>query len=87
MTQFAGKYLRTKEEKYDDFLYALGLNFFLRKAATVSVPSMEITDLGNGNIPTYFNIGAFFYIKPLFCPFRQVADLDLDHSEEPRLHV
>ena len=48
MSLFAGKYVRTSEEKYEDFLYELGLNFILRKAATCSTPSMEITDLGNG---------------------------------------
>ena len=41
-----GKYERMSEEKYDDFLKALGLNFMLRKAATVSTPVMEVSELG-----------------------------------------
>ena len=41
-----GKYERVSEEKYDDFLKALGLNFMLRKAATVSTPVMEVSELG-----------------------------------------
>ena len=41
-----GKYERVSEEKYDDFLKALGVNFMLRKAATVSTPVMEVSELG-----------------------------------------
>ncbi len=48
MVQFAGTYKRTKEEHYEDFLNALGLNFFLRKAATISTPVMEITETSPG---------------------------------------
>lgn len=48
MVQFAGKYTRTEEEKYEDFLAKLGLNYLMRKAATVSTPTMEITDLSGG---------------------------------------
>ena len=48
MVQFAGKYKRTQEEKYEDFLSKLGVGFMMRKAATASTPSMEITDVGGG---------------------------------------
>ena len=48
MVQFAGKYKRTKEEKYDDFLAKLGLNYLTRKAATASTPTMEITETSPG---------------------------------------
>ena len=48
MVQFAGKYKRVKEENYDAFLSKVGVSFVLRKAATASTPSMEITDLGGG---------------------------------------
>ena len=41
-----GKYERVSEEQYDDFLKALGVNFMLRKAATVSTPVMEVSELG-----------------------------------------
>lgn len=40
---FVGKYERTKAENYDEFLSALGVNFLLRKAATVSTPIMEVS--------------------------------------------
>ena len=53
MDAFKGKYERTSEDKYEDFLEALGVNFFLRKAATVSTPQMEITqDQDTWNIKT-----------------------------------
>ncbi len=48
MVSFAGTYKRTKEEKYEEFLNKLGLNFLLRKAATVSTPVMEITETSPG---------------------------------------
>ncbi|TRY68617.1 hypothetical protein TCAL_03229 [Tigriopus californicus] len=48
MSIFPGKYKRTQEEKYEDFLSKLGVGFMVRKAATVSAPSMEIVDLGGG---------------------------------------
>ena len=41
-----GKYQRVSAEKYDEFLNALGVNFLLRKAATASTPSMEVTEEG-----------------------------------------
>lgn len=49
MVKFAGKYKRTKEEKYDEFLQKLGLNFLMRKAATASTPHMEITETSPGH--------------------------------------
>ena len=39
--------MRTKEEKYNDFLVKLGLGMLMRKAATVSTPTMEISKDGN----------------------------------------
>merc|ERR1712043_1529 len=36
-----GKYERVSAENYEEFLKALGVNFLLRKAATVSTPIME----------------------------------------------
>ena len=41
-----GKYERVSEEQYEDFLKALGVNFMLRKAASVSTPVMEVSELG-----------------------------------------
>jgi len=46
MEAFKGKYERTSAEKYEDFLKALGVNMLLRKAATVSTPSLEISEEG-----------------------------------------
>ena len=48
MVEFAGKYTRTEEEKYEDFLAKLGLGYMMRKAATVSNPTMEITEVSPG---------------------------------------
>jgi len=42
MEAFLGKFNRTSEEGYDNFLTALNLNYLLRKAATVSSPTLEI---------------------------------------------
>ena len=47
MAQFEGKYKRTSEEKYEDFLNKLGVGFMLRKAAMASTPTMEVTKSGN----------------------------------------
>merc|ERR1712226_1612018 len=46
MVQMTGSYTRTEEKDYDKFLGKLGINFMLRKAATISTPSMEITESG-----------------------------------------
>ena len=48
MVKFAGKYTRTQEEKYDEFLAKLGLNYLMRKGATVSTPLMEISETAPG---------------------------------------
>lgn len=45
MVQFAGTYKRTKEEKYEEFLSKLGVGFMVRKAATVSAPTMTISEV------------------------------------------
>merc|ERR1711976_17737 len=34
MVQFTGNFVRTKEEKYEDFLTKLGVGYLMRKAAT-----------------------------------------------------
>ena len=47
MVQITGKYKRTSEKRYEDFLSKLGLNFMIRKAAMSSTPTMEITKTGN----------------------------------------
>merc|ERR1712223_160056 len=39
-----GKFERTNAENYDEFLKALDVNFLLRKAATASTPTMEVTE-------------------------------------------
>merc|ERR1712062_811355 len=41
--KYLGKFDRTSAEKYDEFLSELGVNFLLRKAATVSSPVFEVT--------------------------------------------
>ena len=46
MVQMTGTYTRTEEKDYDKFLSKLGVNFMLRKAATISTPNMEITETG-----------------------------------------
>ena len=40
-----GTYTRTSAEKYEEFLSELGVNFLLRKAATVSTPVMEVSEM------------------------------------------
>ncbi len=42
MVKFEGTFKRTECQMYDEFLSELGLNFFLRKAATISTPVMVI---------------------------------------------
>merc|ERR1712117_166432 len=44
MDSFKGKFERTSAEKYEEFLKALDVNFLLRKAATVSTPTMEVSE-------------------------------------------
>ena len=46
MAYKTGSFLRTKEEKYNDFLQALDVGYLMRKAATVSTPLMEISNNG-----------------------------------------
>ena len=38
-----GKYERVTADKYEEFLTELGVNFLLRKAATASTPTMEVS--------------------------------------------
>ena len=44
MEAFKGKFERTSEVHYDDFLKALGLNALMRAAATASTPKLEIKE-------------------------------------------
>merc|ERR1712243_313015 len=44
MDAFKGKFERTSEENYEELLKLLDVNFLLRKAATVSTPTVEITE-------------------------------------------
>eukprot|EP00092_Neocalanus_flemingeri_P018261 GFUD01019762.1.p1 GENE.GFUD01019762.1~~GFUD01019762.1.p1 ORF type:complete len:157 (+),score=40.25 GFUD01019762.1:55-471(+) len=46
MEAFKGKYERTSAEKYEEFLKALDVNMLVRKAATISTPTMEFTESG-----------------------------------------
>ena len=53
MDAFKGSYTRTSADQYEEFLKALDVSFLLRKAATVSTPSMDITeDAGTWSIKT-----------------------------------
>ena len=47
MVEITGKYLRTSEEKYEDFLNKLNLGILTRKAAMASTPKMEVTKTGD----------------------------------------
>merc|ERR1712141_361151 len=46
MVLMTGNFERTREEKYNDFLSKLGVGMLMRKAATSSTPTMEITESG-----------------------------------------
>merc|ERR1712176_753892 len=46
MDAFKGKYERTSAENYEEILKVLDVNFLLRKAATVSTPTLEVTEAG-----------------------------------------
>ena len=46
MEAFKGTYTRTSADQYEEFLKALDVSYLLRKAATVSNPSLEITESG-----------------------------------------
>ena len=43
MVKFTGKFKRKSAENYDEFLSQVGVGFMLRKAATASTPTMEIS--------------------------------------------
>ena len=77
MVQITGKYTRTKEEKYKDFLSKLGVGFLTRQAATASTPTMEITET-NGKwkmvtsttlksiVLEFELVNDFFFLKKVF---------------------
>ena len=46
MEVFKGKYERTSAENYEEFLKAMDVGYLLRKAATVSTPTLEVTESG-----------------------------------------
>merc|ERR1711982_232640 len=46
MDAFKGKYERTSAENYEEILKVLDVNFLLRKAATVSTPTLEVKEEG-----------------------------------------
>merc|ERR1712106_319149 len=46
MDAFKGKYERISAENYEEILKVLEVNFLLRKAATVSTPSLEVKEEG-----------------------------------------
>jgi len=48
MVQIAGKYKRTKAENWEEFLDKIGTSFMIKKAATISAPTQEVTELGGG---------------------------------------
>eukprot|EP00095_Tigriopus_kingsejongensis_P006682 maker-scaffold25_size650667-snap-gene-0.20 protein:Tk06682 transcript:maker-scaffold25_size650667-snap-gene-0.20-mRNA-1 annotation:"cellular retinoic acid-binding protein 2" len=41
---FQGKYQRTSSDNYEEFLKALEVSYLLRKAATVSTPTLEVSE-------------------------------------------
>jgi len=43
MEAFVGKFERTEQKNYEEFLKALGVNLLLRKAALISTPIMEVS--------------------------------------------
>merc|ERR1712039_221434 len=76
---FVGKYQRTSAEKYEEFLTALGVNFLLRKAATVSTPVMEVSEEG-GN----WTIKTSTTLKSMELKFKLDEEFRRDHSGRPR---
>ena len=48
MVQITGKYVRTRESNYREFLSKVGVGFLTLQAATTFTPSMEITEI-NGH--------------------------------------
>ena len=44
MEAFKGKYTRTSAEKYEEFLKEMNVGYLLRKAATVSTPTLEVSE-------------------------------------------
>ena len=44
MEAFKGKYTRTSAENYEEFLKEMNVGYLLRKAATVSTPTLEVSE-------------------------------------------
>ena len=44
MEAFKGKYTRTSAEKYEEFLKEMNVGYLLRKAATISTPTLEVSE-------------------------------------------
>ena len=44
MDKFKGKYTRTSAENYEEFLKEMNIGYLLRKAATISTPTLEVSE-------------------------------------------
>merc|ERR1712243_455648 len=61
-----GRFERTSEENYEELLKLLDVNFLLRKAATVSTPTVEITETDG-----VFNIKSSTTMKTVEMSFKE----------------
>lgn len=57
--KYVGKYTRASSEKFEEFLAELGLSWPLRKAATASTPTLEVS-FKMFNINKQFKMYIFF---------------------------
>merc|ERR1712002_612222 len=72
MVQFTGKFTRTSEENYNEFLKALNVSYILRKAATSSTPVMEISESdGNWVMKTSTSLKAIELKFKMGVPFEE----------------
>merc|ERR1712055_1126597 len=72
MVQFTGKFTRTSEENYNEFLKALNVSYILRKAATSSTPVMEISESdGNWGMKTSTSLKAIELKFKMGVPFEE----------------
>ena len=44
MEAFKGKYTRTSAENYEEFLKEMNVSYLLRKAATISTPTLDVSE-------------------------------------------
>ncbi|CAI4222218.1 unnamed protein product [Auanema sp. JU1783] len=54
MEQFAGRWKQVKQENFEDYLKASGVNLLLRKVASTSNPSIEFKKNDDGSWTFYF---------------------------------